>query len=890
MNRRLIGESLPLRLISAESTAEKQKTQNHISSIHLWFARRPLTASRATAYAALIDPAKIDRRQASKTLEELSHYKNGENKDIIEKARRHILKSNGMVPPKVLDPFGGGGAIPLECMRLGCETYSNDYNPVAHIIQKCTLEYPLKYGRVPVGTNVSDSKLIQDIKKWAKWVEDEAYEDLKKFYPNTKNGTPSEYIWARTIPCMNPKCGATIPVLTSYLLDQKNNISMYPIVKGKKITFRVVGGKYGEVPPNHDTGGNSTGNYVTCQRCHNTMKPKDTNRLLRQNLDEQMIIVVERPSRGKKTFAVPTNKDIKAYEACRGKLTKTRQNFIEKYEIDPLLTEPIEMPDGQEYTSDGIYWVFNCMSPIGYIKYNHLYNSRQKLAMITLLRKIRDAHATIELEDKEYAKCITSYLCVILDKLSPVLSRMGLWQNNRSCTVSNLSGSAIKKVVWYSEVNPFNKAGIHSKTKTMCGGIMQAIKADCQPAKNITKFSATRLEYPNNYFDAVFTDPPYYDFVSYADFSDYFYVWLKRGLGHIFPDVFKTRLTPKRQELVVNDKLLRGNKDNGVSKNDLNLKDKQYYEDGMAEAISEMYRVMKSDGIITLVYTHSSLDGWETLIKAIKRSGFVITAAWPLGTEKTVRMSAQNKASIQSSIYMVGRKWDRERVGFYNDVKRDMFANLKVKLKEFSDTLNKTDYFIAAIGFALEWFTKYERVLEDSGKEVTICRMLEDIRKFTIDYKMEELVGSKITESGITSLYITYRWLYGNGSVQYDEARKIFQGCGVSIEEHYNGIVAKRGGMIRILDAFERGDVNSIQEDNMINILHKALLYREVDKTAECNNMLAKHGYSKNTAFYDIAAAIVRVQDSATKETKRLKALLESVDVGKQSLDAHMQP
>ena len=891
MNRRLIGESLPLRLISMEATAEKQKSQNHISTIHLWFARRPLTASRATAYAALIDPTKVDRRSANKTLIELSYYKNGENKSIIEKARRHILKCNNMIPPKVLDPFGGGGAIPLECMRLGCETYSNDYNPVAYMIQKCTLEYPLKYGRVSGGTNVSDSKLIRDIQKWSKWVEDEAYKDLKEFYPNTKNGTPSEYLWARTIPCMNPKCGATIPILTSYLLDQKNNISMYPVIQGKKIMFRVVGGKYEKVPPDHDIGGNSTGNYVTCQRCHNTIKPKDTNKLLRQSLDEQMVIVVERPSKGKKTFAVPTTKDIKAYDACRKKLAKTRQDFIEKYTIDPIPTEPIEMPDGQEYNNDGIYWVFNCMSPIGYTKYNHLYNNRQQLALITLLYKIKDVYTKIYNEDRKYAECIISYLCVMIDKLTARFSRMAVWLASGCYTHTHLSGSAIKKIVWYSEVNPFDKkTGIQGKIHAMCGGIMQAIKADCQPVKNITRFSATKLEYPNDYFDAVFTDPPYYDFVAYADFSDYFYVWLKRGLGHIFPDIFKTRLTPKRQELVANDKLLRGNKNNIVSKKELNLKNKQYYEDGMAEAISEMYRVTKPNGIITLVYTHSSLDGWETLIKAIKRSGFVITAAWPLSTETASRMSARDKASIQSSIYMVGRKWDRENVGFYTDVKKDMFNSLKIKLKEFGGTLNKTDYFIAAIGFALEWFTKYEKVLEDSGKEVTICRMLEDIRKFTIDYKMEELVGSKLAESGIARLYVMYRWQYGDKSAPYDDARKIFQGCGVNIDEHYGGIVQKRRNEITILGPFERGDINSIPEDNLINILHKAILYRETDKKAECNIMLEKHGYIKSETFKNIVLAIARVQDIETKEVRRLKSMLESTDMHVETLDSHMYP
>ena len=540
---------------------------------------------------------------------------------------------------------------------------------------------------------------------------------------------------------------------------------------------------------------------------------------------------------------------------------------------------------------NGIYWSFNRMLHCGQTKYEHLYNDRQQLTLITLLDKIKDAYAKIYNKDKEYAECIISYLCVILDKIASVSSRMGRWLSTGCFTHSNLSGSVIKKIVWYSEVNPFDiKAGFQGKTRAMNGGIAQAIKADCKPVKNITHLSATKLEYPNNYFDAVFTDPPYYDFVPYADFSDYFYVWLKRGLGHVFPDVFKTRLTPKRQELVANDNLLLGSKHNNISKKDLNLKDKHYYENGMSEAISEMYRVIKPDGIITLVYTHSSLDGWETLIKAIKRSGFVITAAWPLSTETTSRMTAQGTASIQSSIYMVGRKWERENVGFYTDVKKDMFDNLKIKLQEFSGTLNKTDYFIAAIGFALEWFTKYEKVLEDSGKEVTICRMLEDIRKFTIDYKMEELVGSKLTESGIARLYVMYRWQYGDKSAPYDDARKIFQGCGVNIDEHYGGIVQKRRNEITILGPFERGDINSIPEDNLINILHKAILYRETDKKAECNIMLEKHGYIKSETFKNIVLAIVRVQDIETKEIRRLKTMLESTDMHVETLDSHMYP
>ena len=895
MNRRLIGYRLPLKLLSDENVKENKIRVNKLSSIHQWFAGRPITSSRATAYAALIEPPsnKKDLKRVNKTLDDLSIYVNKDNWNVLESARQDILKSNDDKSPKVLDPFGGRGAIPLECIRLGCETYSNDYNPVAYIIQKCALEYPLKYGSVKRGTKPEYSNLIKDIEKWSTWIKTEAHKEIGTYFPKTKTGAPSVYLWARTITCKNPRCEATIPLINSYELNRKSNISLYPVIKGKSITFDIVGGKYGNVSSQFDakTGTIDRG-YTTCPFCQNTIKPKDTNKLLMLNPDEdQMIAVVERPPKGQRTFRKVTAQDVDVYHSCKAKLDEMRSAFIAKYDIDPVPTEHIETPHGEEYGHGKTHWHSNSMVATGQTRWEHLYNIRHKLILVALLHKIRHAYRIIlsETNDAEYAKCISCYLGIILNRLvESKSSKSCVWLSDVNTTHHGLSNPVFKRIVYYAEVNPFDNAGLSMVTKTVCGGVIQSIKTYGKPAKKITCSSATKLDYPDEYFDAVFTDPPYYDFVAYANFSDFYYVWLKRSIGDLFPSVFKTNLSPKRQELVSDEDKIVGITSSNLSKEDLTTKSKKYYEDNMAIAISEIYRVLKPAGILTLVYTHSTLDGWETLIKAIRKSGFIITAAWPLSTETQSRKTAQGTASVQSSIYMVGSKWKREEVGFYTGVKKDMFANLKVKLKEFSDTLNRTDYFIAAIGFALEWFTKYEKVVEDSGKEVTICRMLNDIRQFTINHKMEELIGSNVTESGLAGLYVMYRWLYGNASAPYDEARKIFQGCGINIEDHYGGIVQKQGSTIKVLDAFERGDADSIPEDDLINVLHRALLYREVDKTAECNSMLAKHGYSKSTAFYGIAAAIVRVQDSETKETRRLKALLESTDVGVQTLDAHM--
>ena len=883
MNRRLIGESLPLKLISEESVKEKKIRINQISSIHQWFARRPLTSSRATAYASLIDPPSDEKtaKRIDKTLKDLSMYDNRSNMNVLERARQDILESNGGVLPKVLDPFGGGGAIPLECIRLGCETYSNDYNPVAYVIQKCTLEYPLKYGKVPPGNALEDSKLIKDIKKWSEWIKSEAHKEIGHFFPETKTGSPSVYLWARTIPCQNPRCGATIPLINSYELDRKNGISLYPIVKKKSMEFGIVGGKYGDIPDGYDAkSGTSKDNYVTCPCCCITIKPSDTNQLLRNNPDaDQMIAIVERLNKGKRTFRKVTAKDIQTYGSCKEKLDEMRRVFIHKYEIDPIPTEIIETPTGEEYESGKSYWSFNRASMVGQTRWEHLYNTRQKLAIVTLLHKIRHAYDLVlqETNDIEYVKCISCYLGILLDRIvERNSSKLCSWRPDVSTTDHGLTGSVIKRIVYYAEVNPFDKAGLSKVAETVCGGVMQSIKTYGKHAEKVTCGSATRLDYPDEYFDAVFTDPPYYDFVPYSDFSDFYYVWLKRSIGHLFPSIFRTSLSPKRQELVANEDAANGISKNNMSKKDLNIKTKKYYEDGMATAISEMYRVLKPDGILTLVYTHSSLDGWETLIKAIRKSGFVITAAWPLSTETQSRMSAQDTASVQSSIYMVGRKWKREKTGFYTDVKREMFANLGNKLDEFGGEMSRTDYFISAIGFALEWFTKYDEVTDDSGGEISICRMLEDIRQFTIEHKMQQILDARLSVSGLTRLYILYRWMYGDDKAQYDSARKLFQGCGVDMEK-YKNIIRKTGNYVQLFGPFERGDPDGIKEDELIDVLHKAVLLRDAGRKDECKQLLHRHGYEGNESFCKTVEAIVKVQERDTQETKRLKAFIEGI-------------
>jgi len=288
-NRRFIEESFPVKEVSYESAREKNIRHGHISTLHIWWARRPLASSRATAYAALT-PAipeenveEWDRKRQFIT--ELCKWENSLNEDLLEKARKEILKANGGKPPKVLDPFGGGGSIPLEALRLGCETYSNDYNPVAVLIQKCTLEYPQKYGKPKkvrtdeqIGGEKEINPLLEDVKKWGNWVLKEAKKEIGRFYPEEPDGSVLVgYIWARTIPCQNPACGAEIPLMRQFWLAKKpkKNVSLYPYAEGRDVKFRIVGDGYEEMPSDFDpTKGTVSRAVGTCLVCGSVIDAK----------------------------------------------------------------------------------------------------------------------------------------------------------------------------------------------------------------------------------------------------------------------------------------------------------------------------------------------------------------------------------------------------------------------------------------------------------------------------------------------------------------------------------------------------------------------------------------------------------------------------------------
>jgi adenine-specific DNA methylase len=454
MKKSFIEVSFPVKEVSKESVREKNIRHGHISTLHIWWARRPLASSRATAYAALIPVPENDLEWDTKKqfIENLAKWENSLNKIIIE-ARKDILQANNGEIPKVLDPFSGGGSIPLECLRLGMETYANDYNPVSVLILKCILEYPQKYGK-PQKTKdrlIETQKipLLEDVKKWGNWVLEEAKKEIARFYPNDENGSiPVGYIWARTIPCQNPSCGAEIPLMRQFWLAKKDNkkVALKPNVKDKRVEFEIVG-QNNDFPSDFEPEkGTISRAIATCLVCRSSQDDKTVRKLFQDGkAGQRMIAVVLHRSREKgKIYRLATEKDLEVFKEAEKYLEEKRKKLMDEWGIDPVPDEEIPLMSG----------TFN-VPLYGITKWGDLFNARQKLALITFTEKVRLAYKKMIEEgyDKEYAKAVVSYLGLGINRLADRNSTLSVWNNIAEKQEHTFGRQALPMVWDYAETN-----------------------------------------------------------------------------------------------------------------------------------------------------------------------------------------------------------------------------------------------------------------------------------------------------------------------------------------------------------------------------------------------------------------------------------------------------
>jgi adenine-specific DNA methylase len=906
-NRRFIEESFPVKEVSAISAREKNIRHGHISTLHIWWARRPLAASRATAYAALVpavdDPVEWQRRRDF--IVELSKWENSLDPHLLERARRDILEANGGQPPRVLDPFAGGGAIPLEALRLGCETYASDYNPVAVLILKATLEYPQKYGRPVEREETSDlfgglvtekrtvNPLLEAVKKWGKWVLEEARKELARFYPPDPPPSPSQgegrgegaipvgYIWARTIPCQNPACGAEIPLMRQFWLAKKakKKVSLYPetqtlrVSETLRVSFRVVGDGYDPWPEGFDPSQGTVSRAVaTCPVCGAVVDDKTTRRLFREGKAGQRMVAVvlsPRPQHGRgvggeggKHYRVATEADEQVYRQVEAALQEKREQLMLEWGMDPVPDEPLPLMSG----------VFN-VPLYGMTTWGSLFNARQKLALITFAEKVRQAHGRMVAEGYEpkFARAVVTYLGLGIDELTRFTSTLNPWKVDAEAIVHVFGRQALPMLWDYDENNPLGTHGgtWTNRLKEMSSVWENICALNRVPAVAIQS-SATQLPYSDAHFDAVLTDPPYYINVPYADLSDFFYVWLKRTVGHLHPDLFSTPVAPKSQEICQMQHW---------DPERYGEKTKEWFEKMLTRAFVEIHRVLKPGGVAVIIYAYKTTEGWETVTNALLDSGLVMTGAWPLHTEMQARLRARESATLASSIYIVARKMARQPTGFYNEVREELRRHLDRKLQRlWEEGIGGADFFIAAIGSAIEVFGQYEQVMDYEGNVVRADRLLQDVRTIATDYAVRQILrdGFAGEVSDLTRLYVLWRWNYGEARVPFDEARKLAQSCGVDLAREWGrgGFVRKEKEFMRLLGPQQRKPDDLEDSRELIDVLHRVLLLWEKGRREEMVQALAASGFGHSEAFYRVAQAVSETLPNESKEKKLLDGFL----------------
>jgi len=574
-------------------------------------------------------------------------------------------------------------------------------------------------------------------------------------------------------------------------------------------------------------------------------------------------VVLHHPKRTGKTYRLATEKDLQIFKEAENYLEEKRAKLMDIQGFDPVPDEPMNTNDPNTVAGRGY----------GFTKWGDLFNSRQKLSLITFVEKVRQVYERMIKEgyDEEYAKAVVSYLGLVVSRISDFETNLCRWHPQWEFVPNTFSRQALPMSWDYAELNLF--APILTGTfESMFRQIKRVLDEVCKANSSsaiVTQSSATSLLYPDNYFDAVITDPPYYDNVNYAELSDFFYVWLKRTIGDLYPELFATPMVPKTEEIVSNP----------VRQGD-DKKAKQFFEDMITKAFKEISRVLKPQGITCIVFAHKSTDAWETIINALLNSGLYLTASWPVHTEMKSRLTAKETASLASSIYMVCRKRTENKIAYFNEIKPQIEARIKEKLDQFwNEGIGGSDFFISAIGPAMEVFGKYESVEKLSGEKVSAKELLEFVRKSVSEYALAKILKSPQI-GGIdkeTRFYLLWRWTYNGAKVHFDDARKLAQAVGIEITEQWgDGFIKKDKEFISVLDARERGRsfLGKGKFKSMIDVLQASLLYWEQNDRKAIAELLYGTGNLYNNEFWQVVQAISEVLPEGDKEKQMLQGFL----------------
>ncbi len=956
--KRLIEVDLPIKAISAHARREKSIRHGHISTLHIWWARRPLAACRAVLCAALWpDPADeacpqpfrdvaalvlcdfAERVRTDRALAELcadhwtrwnrttpaglrpadpacwpdlryalldfiSDFANWDASTVpafLDAARllthtAHAILDLGLkigdfgpISPDVLssqienlkstiinlprplvaDPFAGGGAIPLEALRVGADAFASDLNPVAVLLNKVVLEYIPKYASEALrvaseeGETLTLHGLAEAVRYWGQWIKARAEAELAAYYPPDPDGaTPIAYLWGRTVMCEGPGCGAEVPLMRSLWLAKKRGrgvaLQVHPDLQAKRVDFEIIeqrnGGWYSQADPklvvsganpskitNPKFDGTVRRGAATCPVCGYTTPVESVRRQLkarRGGADDARLfcVVTTHPGKQGRFYRLPTPADLDAVEKAKAELERRKAAH----------TGPLSLVPDEEISLNEIRRI---SVPIyGMTSWGDMFSSRQALALTILGRLVREAGVELQaVADPDFAVAIQTCLALAVDKQADLGNALCPWEPVAECPRHLLARQAIGMVWDFAEgVAPGISSGSWAVQVERMEYILNAIGADWSQGQ-IKQVSATAHPLPDNFVNALITDPPYYDAVPYAYLSDFFYVWLKRSLGSVHPDLFGEVAVPKDAEIVVD-------RPHELSHS---TKDIAFYERELTKAFAEGRRVLHPGGVGVIVFASKTTASWEAILQAVVDAGWTITGSWPIDTEMAARVAAQGQARLASSIHLIvrprcrpsdfGHRTSDSQIGDWRDVLQELPARIHAWMPRLAEEgVVGADAIFACLGPALEIFSRYDRVERASGEQLTLSEYLEYVWAAVANEALALVFAGGDVTGFEADARLTAMWLWtlttevqntksevqspkskildmreetededetqdtglrtsdtGLLTLEYDAARKIAQGLGAHLEQ-LEHLVEIKGGVARLLPVAER--------------------------------------------------------------------------------------
>jgi len=849
--RKLIEVALPLDAINVASAREKSIRHGHPSTLHLWWARRPLAAARAVIFAQMVnDPgyerhlgrgvnkekAAIERERLFKIIEDLVQWENTNNEEVLARAREEIRKSwretcalnrnhpqaaelfDPDKPPAFHDPFAGGGALPLEAQRLGLEAWASDLNPVAVTINKAMIEIPPRFaGRAPVGPRIPGDKqhtlsedwsgakgLAEDVRRYGAWMRAEAEKRIGHLYPKIE--VTADMVAER--PDLKPLLGQKLTVIawlwarTVRSPNPAFSHAEVPLASTFVLSSKVGKEAYVEpvvegdgyrftvkvgTPPESAKGGSTAGKRAAFI-CLLSMSPIDYNHIRAEGKAGRM---------GQRLMAVVA-------EGVRGRvyLSPTPEQVAIAESAKPEWSPEMELPNNPRDFKTPNY---------GLTKFSDLFTPRQLVALTTFsdlvqeaIEKCRQDALTAGLADDgtgldaggsgamAYAQAVGVYLAFAVSKVANIGSSIASWMNDRGAFRETFARQAVPMVWDFAESNPFADAG---------GSLEAAIDKGSMSVRDLpmhgvgTSMQQDAQTQRISMRKVVSTDPPYYDNIGYADLSDFFYVWLRRSLRSIFPGLYATLAVPKAEELVATP-YRHGSKD----------KAERFFLDGMTRAIHNLAEQAHSAFPVTIYYAFkqaetkgdsgTSSTGWETFLDAVIRAGFAITGTWPMRTEGAGRMIASGTNALASSIILVCRRKSSDAPTVS---RREFLRELNAVLPEalmdmtrggINSPVAPVDLSQAIIGPGMAIFSQYAAVLEADGKSMSVRTALQLINHFLAEDDFDH------DTQFCLHWFETQGWATG----KYGEADVLARAKGTAVTGLVEaGVVASGKGDLRLL-------------------------------------------------------------------------------------------